>query len=182
MQSDFAQGFVNAMLGWMRSLAAAVSNMFASSPQTQSSGAAMLGWFADNWVWLLIALVALGIAMDWIVWLLRWRPYWLWFKKRRMVVDDGIDEAEIYEPVQRFKSRALRYDEDYDELNDRYYGYDDIDAQRYDLDDEDAGDYDFDDGEYGGGADGDNEYDDGEDDVYDGEYDDDGVDDGDEYG
>lgn len=171
MQSDFAQGFVNAMLGWMRSLAAAVANMFRSGSGAQSGGFSIVEWFKGHWVGLLITLILLGVLADWVVWLLRWRPYWLWFKKRRIVLDDA-DDQPVYEPTERFHSRALRYD-DYDEYD---YGEDEDDSEYvFDGDEDDEG-YDFSDdepdgGDYEEGYDFNDDEPDDDDDDYD-EYDD----------
>lgn len=172
MQSDFAEGFVNAMLGWMRSLAAAVANMFRSGQNAQSGGSSFIEWFKGNWIGLLIALVVIGVITDLAVWLLRWRPYWLWFKMPRIVPDGDTDLDSPYEPKDRFHSRVLRYEDEeyngyedgeyeeiYDTDDDGYYEEPDEYERIYEADDEE---YDEDPDEYEdiyGTDDGDDDYD-----------------------
>ncbi len=90
-QDQFANGFVNAMLGWIRWVADRIARMFQTSSAQGSSGNALLNWFSQNWVTLLVTLVVLGVVADWLVWLVRWRPYWVWFHKKRVLMDDDID-------------------------------------------------------------------------------------------
>ena len=37
---------------------------------------------------LLVFFFILGVAGDIFVWILRWRPHWAWFRKKRIVVND----------------------------------------------------------------------------------------------
>lgn len=95
MGTEYTDNFINVMLGWIRWLASNVAGMFQSSGGKGGSfGASVLGWFADNWIGLLIVLILVGVVADWIVWMIRWRPYWLWFRKRRILLDDDIDLDE----------------------------------------------------------------------------------------
>lgn len=151
-QSGYAENFVNLMLGWIRQLASAIAGLFQSNGSAHSSGNLLLGWFSDNWVALLIALIVIGVVVDWLVWMLRWRPYWAWFRKRRIILDDDIDEeltedelldrydmARDMEPSPpRFHSRALRREDDLPEE-------DEDDDEGYEAYVEDEPDYD---GEY----------------------------------
>ena len=124
-QSEYAQNFIKVMLGWIRHLASSVAGTFhsASGSFSSSSGMSAVNWFAENWLKLLIVLIVIGIVVDWVVWMLRWRPYWAWFRKRRILLDDDIDETMSEEelrkryqvhvrrkedPSPRFHSKALR--------------------------------------------------------------------------
>ncbi len=148
-QSGFADNFIKGMLGWIRGLASSIAKMFQSTGSGSSSGTSLINWFGQNWLWLLLSLIVLGIVVDWVVWMLRWRPYWLWFRKRRIVLDDDIDETmsereldERYSArvrAARFTSSALTRDDPYDAY-DEYYGYDDADSGY--TEDEDADGYD----------------------------------------
>ena len=40
-------------------------------------------WLGDHWAWVLLALCLLGTAADFIIWLIRWRPYLIWRTKAR---------------------------------------------------------------------------------------------------
>ena len=185
MQTDYGDNFINLMLGWVRNLASGIMEAFQStSGSSSSSGVAILDWFAAHWLTLLIVLIVLGVLTDWIVWMLRWRPYWLWFHKKRIVLEDDIDQPlsddmlhsryRANEPGARFHSVARKRSDDYDEYDDGLYatevGYANDRTRAYDYDTYDDGQY-IDDGEY--------EYEDGVydedeyDDVYEGEYEDD---------
>lgn len=117
-QSGYAEGFINAMLGWIRGLAASVAAGFQSTGSGASGGAAFLSWLGAHWLSLLVVLIAIGIAIDWLVWMLRWRPYWLWVGKRRIVLDDELEDDR--EPPRRFRSAVLHRDEEYAREYDRY--------------------------------------------------------------
>ncbi len=91
-QNTYAEWFINTMLGWIRWVANGIAGMFQSSnAHGSSTGGDIFRWFSDNWITLLIVLVVFGVLMDWVIWMIRWRPYWLWFRKKRVLLDDDID-------------------------------------------------------------------------------------------
>jgi len=83
-QTGYSNAIVNVMLGWLKGLATWVLKLF----NLAGSGGNPLGWLSDNWLKLLIVLLLVGVAMDWLIWMVRWRPYWVWFKKKRIVIND----------------------------------------------------------------------------------------------
>ena len=85
MTNSFADSVVSGMLSWLKGFASWVLRLF---DLAGSGGVSPLEWLSDNWLPLLIVLLIVGVAVDWIVWLIRWRPYWVWFHKKRVVVDD----------------------------------------------------------------------------------------------
>ncbi|MEG2710012.1 MAG: hypothetical protein RSB18_03360 [Clostridia bacterium] len=123
-QVDYSDNFIKLMLGWIRQVASSIAGTFqtASGTSSGSGGQTTLMWFTDNWIKLLIVLIVVGVLVDWTVWMLRWRPHWLWFGKRRIVLDDDIDaqltEGELRErygmrraprdEAPHFRSAALR--------------------------------------------------------------------------
>ncbi len=82
-QTGFSNAIVNAMLGWLKGLAAWVLRLF-----NLSGGGSPLKFLANNWLKLLIICLIIGVAMDFLVWILRWRPYWVWFHKKRVIIND----------------------------------------------------------------------------------------------
>lgn len=93
---------MNVMLGWLKSLASWVLGLFNLAGST---GFSPLKWLSEHWLTLLIVLLAAGVVIDLVVWLLRWRPHWIWFNKKRIVIDDddffvGEDlvDAGLYDP------------------------------------------------------------------------------------
>ncbi len=82
-QTGYANAIVNAMLGWLKGLASWVLRLF-----NLSGGVSPLKFLANNWLKLLILFLIVGVAMDLLVWLIRWRPHWVWFRKKRVVIND----------------------------------------------------------------------------------------------
>ena len=82
-QTGYANAIVNAMLGWLKGLASWVLRLF-----NLSGGFSPLKFLADNWLKLLIVLLAVGVVLDLLVWLIRWRPHWVWFRKKRVIIND----------------------------------------------------------------------------------------------
>ncbi len=69
----FAQTLFNVLLGWIRAVVEGVwSLLFSSGTQ------AWLQWIGDNWLALVLLLCLAGVFMDFFVWFLRWRPYYVW--------------------------------------------------------------------------------------------------------
>lgn len=83
--SAYSSAIVDKMLGWLKGFANWVLLLFHLAG---SSGTSPLLWLSQNWLRLLILLLILGVAGDIVVWLVRWRPYWVWFRKERVIVDD----------------------------------------------------------------------------------------------
>lgn len=91
-QTGYSSALVSLMLGWLKGLANWVLKLF----NLAGSGGSPLMWLSENWLKLLILGLAIGIAMDWLVWMIRWRPYWAWFRKKRIVVNDERMLSDVY--------------------------------------------------------------------------------------
>ena len=83
--NSFAYTVVNGMLSWLKGFASWVLRLFGLAG---SGGVSPLEWLSDHWLQLLIILLIIGVAADIVIWLILWRPYWVWFRKKRIVVDD----------------------------------------------------------------------------------------------
>ena len=79
--SAYSSAIVDTMLGWLKGFANWVLRLFHLAG---SAGANPLLWLSRNWLFLLIVLMAVGVAGDILVWLVRWRPHWVWFRKERV--------------------------------------------------------------------------------------------------
>ena len=78
------------LLGWMRGLFDWLWSLFAGG-----GGTGALSWFLSNWkVWLLALLLG-GLVVDWLMWVVRWRPYRLLLGRFRRVEPAG--EAERWD-------------------------------------------------------------------------------------
>ena len=80
-QTAYTNALVNLTLGWLKGLANWVLKLF----NLAGSGGSPLLWLSENWLKLLIILLIIGVALDWLVWMIRWRPYWVWFRKKRII-------------------------------------------------------------------------------------------------
>ena len=83
--SGYSNAIVDLMLGWLKGLANWVLRLFNLAGSV--SGSPLL-WLSHNWLKLLIFFLALGLILDGLIWLIRWRPYWVWFRKERVIVND----------------------------------------------------------------------------------------------
>ncbi len=92
------------MLSWMRWL----TSWFWNIVNAGSTGGGFLAWFSANWKSLTVFLIVVGLVVDWLVWLFRWRPYWLWLRKRQI----------IYEEVPVRKKARPRVEEEFPEDED----------------------------------------------------------------
>ena len=81
----YSSAIVDTMLGWLKGFANWVLRLFNLAG---SAGASPLLWLSRNWLFLLILLMAIGVGADILVWLVRWRPHWVWFGKERVIVED----------------------------------------------------------------------------------------------
>ena len=81
----YSNAFVDLMLGWLKGLASWVLRLFNLAG---SAAGSPLVWLSQNWLKLLIFFLVLGVVIDRLVWLIRWRPYWVWFRKERVIVND----------------------------------------------------------------------------------------------
>ena len=82
---NYSNTIVSGMLSWLRGIANWAINLFNLSGERSLS---LLTWFSEHWVGMLITLIVLGLVIDWLVWIIRWRPYWVWFRRKRILIDD----------------------------------------------------------------------------------------------
>ena len=71
--NTFANSLFSLLFGWARNLIRRVWTGV-------SSGAygGFFTWLGDHWMWLVLVLCAAGTVLDFMVWLIRWRPYLVW--------------------------------------------------------------------------------------------------------
>jgi hypothetical protein len=96
-QTDFADSFIKSMLGWIRWISP-VPWPTVSGGRGPLRGYVGVLLVCDNWIRILISLIVVGVVVDWLVWMARWRPYWVWFRKRRILLDndvEGIDDDDL---------------------------------------------------------------------------------------
>lgn len=84
-QNQFSESLVEMMLSWMRWLTSWFWNIVNSGGV---DGGGFLQWFSDSWLSLAIFLIIVGAIVDWIIWMIRWRPHWLWLRKRQIIYEE----------------------------------------------------------------------------------------------
>ena len=73
----FADSLFNLLMGWVRALVNAIWALFTTDHTT------LLEFLGKNWVLIVVVILAAGLAIDWLVWLIRWQPYHLWARRAR---------------------------------------------------------------------------------------------------
>ena len=86
--NEFAQGIIEVLLSWVKWVTSWVWSFF----QADMAGG-FINWFAAHWLGLAVTLIIFGLVLDWIIWMIRWRPYWLWLRKRQVIYEDVPDDA-----------------------------------------------------------------------------------------
>ena len=97
--SEFTQTLVEALLSWMQLITSWVWDFF----QADKAGG-FLSWFSDHWMRIALFLIIVGLVVDWLIWMIRWRPYWLWLRKRQIIYE----EVETPRRKKSARSRASR--------------------------------------------------------------------------
>lgn len=76
----YSDTVLTVLLGWFRGITDRIWSLIESG--NGSAGADFLQWFSDNWLRLFIFLTIICSLTDLMVWLIRWKPYYVWFGKR----------------------------------------------------------------------------------------------------
>ena len=74
----FANALFTLLFGWIRS---GVQILWNASTQGHLSG--FFTWLGDHWLLVAVFLCLVCTVMDYLVWLVRWRPYLVWRTKMR---------------------------------------------------------------------------------------------------
>ena len=72
-----ADSLFNLLMGWVRALVNAIWALFTTDHTT------LLEFLGKNWVLIVVVILAAGLSIDWLVWLIRWQPYHLWARRAR---------------------------------------------------------------------------------------------------
>ena len=72
-----ADSLFNVLMSWVRALVNSIWALFTTDHMT------LLEFLGKNWVMLVVIMLAAGLVMDWLVWLVRWKPYHLWARRVR---------------------------------------------------------------------------------------------------
>lgn len=86
---SFANSIFSVMLGWIRG---AVSSLWTILTSEESGG--VLTFLADHWLTLAIAVCVAGVVIDFVVYMIRWRPYKVWASFFRRLRGKGAEEPD----------------------------------------------------------------------------------------
>ena len=100
---QFANTLFSVLLGWVQTAASWLWGLI-SAPE----GSGWLRWLLDNWLPLVLILCAIGVVIDFLVYLLRWQPYRVWARFLRRKKPDAEENEEIVQPA--FQRRWLYAD------------------------------------------------------------------------
>ena len=71
--NTFANSLFSLLFGWARTL---IQQLWSSAVSGRYQG--FLVWLGDHWLWVALALCVGGTVIDYMIWLVRWRPYLVW--------------------------------------------------------------------------------------------------------
>lgn len=109
-----ADSLFTVLMSWVRALVSAFWALFSSDHTT------VLEFLAKNWLIIALVIIAAGLVIDWIIWLLRWQPYHLWAQRARRLLriespeDDGEEEEALraHAAVTRGHVRPIQEEEE----------------------------------------------------------------------
>ena len=95
-----ADSLFNVLMSWVRALVNSIWALFTTDHMT------LLEFLGKNWVMLVVVMLAAGLVIDWLVWLVRWKPYHLWARRvRRFLHLPSPEKEEEEERKQRKKAK-----------------------------------------------------------------------------
>jgi len=74
----FADSLFSMLFGWLRALVQGIWNAAASG-----GIGGLLTWLGDHWLWVALIVMIGATVLDFIIWMIRWRPYLVWKTKLR---------------------------------------------------------------------------------------------------
>ena len=90
-----ADSLFTVLMSWVRGLVNALWALFSSDHTTT------LEFLGRHWLLIAVVIIAAGLVIDWIIWLLRWQPYHLWAQRARRLLrmEEPRDEEEEPAPA-----------------------------------------------------------------------------------
>lgn len=82
--------FFAMLMNWVRAISNRVWEMI------RGGGGSGASWFAAHWIELIVVILVAGLVIDWFMWMMRWRPYRLWFSNMRRMRKGGLIAAQTF--------------------------------------------------------------------------------------
>ena len=88
-----ADSLFTVLMSWVRALVNGLWALFSADRTTA------LEFLGKHWLLIAVVIIAAGLVIDWIIWLIRWQPYHLWAQRARRLLrmeapEDEEDEEE----------------------------------------------------------------------------------------
>ena len=97
-----ADSLFSVLMSWVRALVDGIWALFSSEHTT------VLAFLGKNWLWIALVLIACGLVIDWIIWLLRWQPYHLWAQRaRRLLHIEAPEDEEEEDATARARAAVM---------------------------------------------------------------------------
>jgi len=95
-----ADSLFTVLMSWVRALVSGIWALFSSEDTT------VLGFLGKNWMIIAGVIIAAGLVIDWLIWLIRWQPYHIWAQRVRRLL--GIEQQEEEKPVLKAHAAVAR--------------------------------------------------------------------------
>ena len=91
--NNFANSLLHILLSWMRALFSGLLNFF------QDTSTGFIVWLSGHWIALAVVLITVGVLMDAFIYMLRWRPQYVWRTRLNHVLHRGdyLDDMQFAE-------------------------------------------------------------------------------------
>lgn len=126
-----ADSLFTVLMSWVRALVNGIWALFSSENTT------VLEFLGRNWMVIAAVMIAAGLVVDWLVWLIRWQPYHIWAQKLKRLLRIEQDQpqeekrkahaAVLPERVQLYREIPEKADDESETENELYI--DDREAQ-----------------------------------------------------
>ena len=84
-----ADSLFTVLMSWVRALVNAIWALFSSDHTT------LLAFLGRHWVAIALGIIVVGLVVDWLVWLIRWRPYHLLAVRLRSMLHIGDPQEDV---------------------------------------------------------------------------------------
>ena len=100
-----ADSMFSVLMSWVRALVSAIWALFGSERTTA------LEFLGKNWLGIAALMIVIGLVVDWLVWLLRWRPYHIWAKRARRLLrmeePEDMQDPGIIDKIKNISTNIL---------------------------------------------------------------------------
>ena len=91
--NNFANSLLHILLSWMRTLFSGLLSF------AQDTSTGLFAWLGSHWFSLAVILITLGIVLDAVIYMVRWRPQYVWRSRLHRLLHrrDDLDDPQFEE-------------------------------------------------------------------------------------